>query len=659
MARLLSMEQEFIETMNKALNINLGSEQFGVKELAKEVGLSRSQLHRKLRSITGQTASQFIREFRLQKAMELLKDHVATASEIAYRVGFGSPTYFNTCFSDFYGYPPGEVKYRVANRLPIERKTDHLGIRRDTNRVENIRGIRIKPFRLWVLVGLLIFIPIILGSIYFYKSYRGEPNVLNSNSERNVEKSIAVLPLANWSGNVDLEYVSDGMSDAVISKLSGIKAFHKVIPFASTAQYKNTKKSIPEIAKELGVQNILQGNLQLSGKEIKIKLYLIDGKSNTQLWSKEFSGIWKSDEIFKIQAAVAENVAEIMKVKATTDEIEQIYRIPTENTEAYLLYMEGTYQQQVLDKAGMENAAPFFEKAIAMDPYFIEPYLLLGDNYLLAGLVWGILNEQEAWQKAKRYYEEALIRDKQKDGRLHNSIMSFISNGKFLFEWDFVTIGAYYENSGTKSEIFFADYLRKMGRFQEAMNCVDSLIMRNPTRNVSNVDFMGKGTIYYFQGEQEKALKIFENYNETSKYDYFYLMETAKYYFYMNKITLSKQQLEQLLYNFDDRPPIVVWLKVVHAAIEGNTIIQNESLARLQSQFNDNVSGSPAWFLALYYAQNKDYDKAFDWLQRSYDRHEVEMTWYKEEPILRPLHDDPRYKALYSKMGFDKIKQLL
>ncbi len=108
----LSMDQVFIEKLTNILEVNLDKEQFGVKEFAKEAGLSRAKLHRKLQSITGKSSSKFICEYRLKKAMEMLQNDVATVSEIAYRVGFSSPTYFNTCFHDHYGYTPGEVKFR-------------------------------------------------------------------------------------------------------------------------------------------------------------------------------------------------------------------------------------------------------------------------------------------------------------------------------------------------------------------------------------------------------------------------------------------------------------------------------------------------------------------------------------------------------------------
>ncbi len=134
-----SMDQAFLDKVHEAIEDNLANENFGVEELAHEIGISRIHLHRKLKFLTGQSSSQIIKESRLKKAMDLLQNNVATSSEISYQVGFGSPSYFNTCFREFYGYPPGKVKrkrsfkksrkhafYRSPTRLEKHEDANHL-----------------------------------------------------------------------------------------------------------------------------------------------------------------------------------------------------------------------------------------------------------------------------------------------------------------------------------------------------------------------------------------------------------------------------------------------------------------------------------------------------------------------------------------------------
>ncbi len=129
----LSMDQQFISNLTNIVIANLKDENFGVENLAEESGISRITIYRKLKTIRNQDVSQFIREIRLQRAMRLLQNNVGTASEIAYMVGFGSPAYFNKCFHEYYGYPPGQVKKDIlkkpekivtgsATRLPFRRR---------------------------------------------------------------------------------------------------------------------------------------------------------------------------------------------------------------------------------------------------------------------------------------------------------------------------------------------------------------------------------------------------------------------------------------------------------------------------------------------------------------------------------------------------------
>jgi len=112
-SRTISMDQDFIQKLTNTVFENLNNEQFGAEELASQIGLSRSQIHRRLHQINGKSITEFIREIRLKEAHQLLEHNAGTASEIAYQVGFGSPTYFNRCFHEYYGYTPGAVKQRV------------------------------------------------------------------------------------------------------------------------------------------------------------------------------------------------------------------------------------------------------------------------------------------------------------------------------------------------------------------------------------------------------------------------------------------------------------------------------------------------------------------------------------------------------------------
>ncbi|MGB5691652.1 MAG: hypothetical protein WBM43_03500, partial [Flavobacteriaceae bacterium] len=134
--------------------------------------------------------------------------------------------------------------------------------------------------------------------------------------------------------------------------------------------------------------------------------------------------------------------------------------------------------------------------------------------------------------------------------------------------------------------------------------------------------------------------------------DIMYLRIASRYYYYLGDVERSKSLLDELLNNFPDRPPVVLWLVAVHANREGNNQTTSQTLSELETRYKEGMSGSPGWFIALYYGATQQNELALEWLQKSFDMHEAEMIWLREEPMLDQLRDDPRYLEIYHKVGF-------
>ena len=645
----MANKHAFLEKLRAIVLEHYSEEQFGVSDLVEHFGMSRSQMHRKLKSATGQSVSQFIREIRLDEALKLLQKEDTTASEVAYKVGFNSPTYFNTCFNEYFGYPPGESQLQMelakSNTNSEEPSPAKVPKVRKNGRVV-----------LWFLI-----ISAAVLALFVYKYVDREEATLVSTSEVK-EKTIAVLPLKNWSGDMELEYISDGMTDAIISKLSEIKDIDRVIPFSSMIRYKDTQKDLQEIAKELNVAYILEGNFKLSGTKVQSNLKLIEASTLEHVWKLEYTGAWKSDEIFEMQAAVAENVATTMTANIAKDEMNVLQHRTTKSEEAYRIYLEAEYQHNKYSEYGLKNAIDLYNQAIIIDSSFVDSYVGLASSYMLSGLVWGILPQEEAWQKARPILERALILDSLQIGRNRLQIEGQLYSGLFYFELDiqaaernFLKAFRSYEDLCHMNFAF--DFSRKTGRYLFTMKLWEN---DDFTRNSATGDaHMQKAILHYMLGDKQKAIDLFKTSDPLQQDNYYYLQETSKWYFYMGEIEKSRQHLERMLEQFKGRPPINNWLIAVHSKIAHEDEKLESSLNILQQQFTDNDSGSPAWFLALYYFYLGDNDTGFGWLQKSYDRREVEMTWLKEEPLLKSLKEDPRYIDLYEKMGFQYVNQEL
>ena len=628
-----------MEKLSAEIEANLNNAQFGVDSLALAVGMSRSSLHRKLHKRLGISTSQFIREYRLKRALEILKKEDITASETAYRVGFSSPTYFNTCFHKFYGFTPGEAKSR--NFDEIEKL-----IGDDDGATEKKNA---KKRTLWVTlfaIAILSFAAYLYGTTSIRKEQRAD-------NEATVDtKSIAVMPLKNLTGNPDLEYVSDGMTDAVISGLTKIATIDKVTPFSSVLIYKDTEKTPDEIASELGVARLLQGNLQISGNQIKINLQLIDVNSNDHLWSEAYMKEWKSDEIFELQNEVAEGIAKVMNVAIADDELKDLQRIPTKNKQAYSYYLQAEFQLNKYNASAYDIAMPLFEKAIALDSNFVEAYRGLANVWSIGGLVWGKYDEQTAWTNARSLFEKGL-----KIEPTNKEIEEQLHFGYFYYDWNFQKVEQYYQNSLKDSLTdnfppINADYAIKTGRYLDAIEAIEERILTNPSVGVL---FCFKARALMSLNKYDEAKRLLDTTNSLHSDNFGYLGESAKHYFYLEEYDKSKIQLNKLLTQFSDYPPILMWLNAVYAHMDGHSVDVAKHLNELYEKYNEGSSGCPAWFMALYYAHIKDYEKTFDWLQKSFDRHEVEITWLREEPLLVSVRNDDRYKELYKKVGFSKI----
>ncbi|MGB5665968.1 MAG: helix-turn-helix domain-containing protein [Maribacter sp.] len=643
MASEPTMKQVFIKKLTDILEVNMDNEHFGVRKLADSLGVSRSKLHRKLHEFYGKSASRYIREFRLQKAMVMLQNNVATVSEIAYRVGFASPTYFNTCFHNYYGYPPGEVKFRN----PLN-KEDEGNIKTAEQAILDNRPLKkqetqnVSFNKRWVALaslGLVIII-FIAYSLYTEPANNKIDEPFTHTENNTVEKSVAVLALKNWSGDPELEFISDGLTDAIISKLMMIKSITKVIPFTSVVKYKTSDKSVPVIAEELGVQHILQGNFQLSGNQMKVTLQLIDGPSNKHTWYYEYFGEWKSNEIFKIQAEVAENVAKNMNVEIKDEEIQTIKKIPTQNKEAYNLWLQANFQALKYTKSGLENAVPLYEKAIDLDSTFINAYTNLAYVYLWGGASWGLYPEQEAWHKAKLL----LLKANQLDSTDLQSKCA-LTDGLYMYEWDFDRMEKEYKTNSNLSIL----YGLQTGKYEETLDRVNQELQEYPS---SSFYYAFKAQALFLLNRKKEALDLLKSVDRLFNDDIMYLRIASRYYLYLGEYESSKVLINRIMTNFSDRSPIILWLSAVHEHIDGDEKGVAKYLSDLNKSYEDGTSGSPAWFKSLYYCAIEDYENAIIWLQRSYDRHEVEMIWLREEPLLIPLRNDTRYLELYAKVGF-------
>jgi len=345
----------FLNELHSVIAKNLANEQFGVTELAEAMNMSRSNLLRKVKKSTNLPVNQLIREARLKRAMELLQNSASNVSEVSHQVGFNSTSYFIKCFREYYGFPPGEAGKRSVSEIP-----QPLPQRKTNSRKIILAG----------LVGLAIVLPF---AVLFYYHKKTAPQPL--------ERSIVVLPFKNESNDSTNVYLINGLMESTLNNLQKIEHL-RVLSRTSSEKYRNTAKSIPDIARELDANYFVEGSGQKIGNQILLNIQLIEGRTDKHVWSKQYRR--EAKDIFALQQEVAKNIAEEIEVIISPEDKQRIEKIPTENLEAYDQYLKGKELFYQATSESLPKALPYFKKAIALDDQFALAYahLVMVEYYL-------------------------------------------------------------------------------------------------------------------------------------------------------------------------------------------------------------------------------------------------------------------------------------
>ncbi len=431
------MDNFFIDKVKEIILEHIKDENFGASELASEIGLSSSQLLRKIKASTGKTTSEFIREIRLNEASKLIRESDYTASEISYLVGFSSPAYFNKCFHDYFGVTPGEYKSEneKSNLSKKHEESDNLDSNHTNLKIDKTNKIQKKSFkRKKFIVPSLLVLLIIALSYYFYTDYTNN-TILSKKKRSNI--SIAVLPFKDLSSESDTQWFCDGVVEDIISNLSKIEGL-RVISRTSTERYKETDKSIPKIAKELGVSHIVEGSVRKEDDRVLITTQLINANDN-HLWAESYNE--KLENIFQIQSDVSKKIVYQLNIAVSPEEENALEGYPTDNMEAYSLFLQGRTIAENRTKEGLATSIELFQKAIDLDSNYAEAYAEMAASYRLLMYKYNFGNKityeginslldrsleidpnnvrayttkgmisitQENWVKAKENYEKAL-----------------------------------------------------------------------------------------------------------------------------------------------------------------------------------------------------------------------------------------------------------
>jgi len=618
-----TIDRQFLASVRGIIMENIDNEHFSVDDLAKAVGYSRSALHRKLIKYTGKSATDFITELRLSHAKELLQQDAATASEIAYMVGFSSPSYFHKVFKKYCGLSPGEFRKSAGDQGHDQ-----------ATRVDNFKIIRYRRLGIFAVLFLAVLILLIVGKYYVTK----KPG--------NQEKSIAILPFDNLSNSDENRYFADGLAEDLISYLSIIPNL-KVISRTSSEMFREKgDKTVPEIAKILGVNYILEGTVQRDANLVKISIQLIDGHTDDHLLSKQYNR--KLDEVFEVQAEIAEEITSELSLVLSDQQLAYMEKKPTDNLEAYNLYLKGRFFWHRRTEEDLKKSTLYFNQSIELDSSYALAYTGLADAYFI--LSWyGWYPKFEGFTKGKELALKALS--------INNNISeahAILGGIGTWFEWNWINAEneiklAIALNPNNASALqYYSELLDILGKDIEARNQIDHAKKLNPNSWVMN-DL--SGMYYYHNTEFNKAIKEsmkaleFGTYNRT-------MLRIFKSYV---KLGLHQESVEYLktIVAFADATDNYELLDDIYqqTGIEGIIIWLIDWILCNERQDKYDIP-SPNYQIASLFAMMGDSHKCIEFLEKGMKAGEVNMPRINTNQDFDFIRNDPKFSSLLKKMDF-------
>ncbi|MCM8569371.1 helix-turn-helix domain-containing protein [Gramella jeungdoensis] len=618
MEEQISMDEAFISKLNDILEKNFHNEHFGVNELATSAGVSRSKLHRKLNEIKGQTASEFIKRFRLHKAYGLLKNNVSPVSEIAYAVGFKSPSYFSKCFHERYKCSPGEIK----NKQQEPKENDFLKTLKSG----------VKPlFSRAVLILIGVLAVVILSYVFV--------SVSGGSSTKSEIVVLGVLPFKNLSDDPSNQYFADGVMEVILNHLSGVEGIN-VLSRTTMDQYRETDKTIPEIARELNITHVMEASIQRDADKVRVVVQLIDAKQDNHLWAESYERTYQ--DIFSLQSDIAKEVAQNLQKNLSRSNLTKIEETPTKSVEAYNLYLKGRFFWHRRTKEELKKSVHYFEEAIKLDSTYALAYAGLADAYFIMGW-WAWYDREQDVEKARTYAKKALSLDPDL-----SSAYSVLGSLSMWFDRDFeqaeneFKLGLNQESNDGTAHQYYAELLNILGRKKEAREQIDFALKSNPNSSIMN---SVSAIIYYNNYEFEKALEAVEKANEITG---------SKWYMMYALIYIKLGEDQKAMNHLITELTLLPGFKRNDSEI--NMVYQKYGINGIVEYYIDN---------RLKFDEYKNYhvliplcciigepQRALDYLEKSYSAGDIPIIAKMHDIDLQCIRGEPEYKSMLKKLNF-------
>lgn len=455
-------------------------------------------------------------------------------------------------------------------------------------------------------------------------------------------RSLAVLPLENLSGDASQDYFSDGMTDELITELGQIGEL-RVISRTSVMTYKGGHKSLPEIARDLNVEAVIEGAVLRSGTRVRITAQLILAAADRHLWARSYDG--DVNDAFALQKQVARSIAEEIRIELTSHEQALLKNVPHVNPESYEALLKGRYFWNKRTPEGLTEAIRYFSQAVAKDPTYAPAYAGLADSYALAGdWKYGVLAPREAYPKAEAAAAKALALDSSL-GEAHISLAFCLD----AFDWKWESAerefrrGIELSPGYATGHEWYAWHLAALRRNSEAVAEVEKAATLDPLSLIVGADLAEELLVAH---RYDEAL---EQSRRTLDMDPFF----APAHFAMGEVYTQKHMNNEAIAELQKAIELSPGSTACRAnlayayAIAGMRDEAVQVLDDLKNRKQNGFSNAPE--IALVYVGMNQKDQAMLWLERAYA--ERFSPWVLMRPAFDPLLPDPRFRDLMRRLG--------
>ena len=457
-----------------------------------------------------------------------------------------------------------------------------------------------------------------------------------------VIRSLAVLPLESLSGDASQDYFADGMTDELISDLGQISAL-RVISRTSVMGYKHVRKPLPQIARELNVDAVVEGTVLRSGEQVRITAQLIEASTDKHLWSQSYQGELR--DTLALQSQVARAIADQIRINVNPKEQAALKNVKALNPQAYQSFLKGRFFWNKRTADGLKAALAYFNQAIEEDPKYAQAYSGLADTYSLLGdWQYAAMTPKEALPKAKAAAIRALELDDAL-GEAHNSL-AFCLDG---FDWDFQSAGKEFRraielNPGyATAHHWYAWHLSLLGRYDEAIAEMRKAQDLDPLSLIINADLAELLVLAHFYDESirqsRKTIEMDPNFA-------FAHNQLAQAYLQKHMNDEAVAELQKAAQLSGGSPTVLANLARAYVA-SGKKSEAIKVLNDLRKRSNATYSHGPE--IAVIYAALGDGDQAMNWLEKGYEERFNPGVLLR--PGFDPLRNDPRFQDLARRVG--------